>query len=529
MKGVVAAGHDLTAEAGAEVLRAGGNAFDAAVAACFASFVAEPILTSPAGGGFMMARTPDGTTRLYDFFTDVPGRGVGLDKPGVDFFSVFIDFAGTLQELQIGRGSAAVPGCVAGLAEVYRNHCTMPLAELLGPAIGYAREGVRLNSYQAYFNHLLEPMLTCSDEASGIYAPGGRFLGEGEVLRNPAMADTFEHMAGAGLEDFYRGDVAARILEGFGEAGYITGEDLEGYRVVTREPLKVDYRGRTIYTNPPPSSGGCLVAFALKLIEGYDMGAMGHNTVDSLKLMSEAMRVTNEARRNDFNRRVYEPGMAGEFLSPTRVEMYSRYLDIIEKGPGPERVNHLRGPDSTGNTTQVSVVDGAGNAASLTTTTGIGCGVMIPGTGIMMNNMLGEEDVNPLGFHAQAPGSRMSSMMAPTIVVKGDAPEVVLGSGGSKRIRSAILQVLVNLIDFGLGVDTAVNSPRIHYDLEGTLNYEHGVDPRVAAGLTEAGLKTRKWDTMHMFFGGVHTVVATDRGLTCAGDTRRGGACVKCE
>ncbi len=289
MKGIVAAGHELTARAGVEMLSSGGNAFDAAVAASFASFICESALTSPAGGGFFMAH-PRGAggggdaVRLYDFFTDVPGmhrmpgrggtEGKGAGKEEINFFSVSINFAGTLQSLHIGEGSAAVPGTVAGLNEVYKNHCTLPLKTLLAPAIRYARHGVELNACQASFNDILSPMLDASEESRVVYAPGGRFLERGDTIVNTAMADTFEHLAIEGLERFYDGDIASSIIEGFGEKGLITAEDLLAYRVKERRPLTLGYRGRRIFTNPPPSSGGCLIAFALKLLEAFDMGAL---------------------------------------------------------------------------------------------------------------------------------------------------------------------------------------------------------------------------------------------------------------
>lgn len=536
MKGVVSAGHELTARTGVDILREGGNAFDAALAACFTAFVCESVLTSPAGGGFFMARTPEGTSILYDFFTAVPGKGVGLEKEA-SFYSVKIHFVDAWQELNVGEGSAAMPGCMAGLGEVYRRHCTLPLKELMAPAIEYATRGVRLTAYQAYFNSILAPMLKVSEGSRDIYAPAGEFLKEGDILKNPAMADAFDYLAREGLDRFYDGEIGKKIVEGFRERGFITERDLREYRVEVREPLRMPYRGHTIFTNPPPSSGGCLIAFALKLLEAYDLRSMGYGSLHSIKLLSEVMRVTNEARREDFNLRIYEPGMASEFLSPERVALYAERLALLEEGVEPSSLEEIeesirwpegaRGPGGspkTGSTTQISVIDKDGAAASLTTTAGIGCGVMIPGTGIMMNNMLGEEDVNPRGFHAQPPGVRMSSMMAPTIVVRDGKPVIVTGSGGSKRIRSAILQLLVNLIDHGLDVFEAINSPRVHLDEEGVLNAEEGFGLEVLNSLEDSGMKLRKWTTKHMFFGGAHTVVAADGGFTGAGDERRGGA-----
>lgn len=523
MKGMVAAGHELTAKAGLEMLGRGGNAFDAALASCFASFVCESALTSPAGGGFLMARTSAGDVRLYDFFTAVPGKGREPSEGEIDFFSVDILFGSAYQELHIGAASAAVPGVVAGLNEVHRNHCTMPLAEILAPAIRYAGDGVRLNAWQAYFNSILSPMLTVSEESRSVYAPDGRLLKEGDTICNKGMAETLKYLSKEGLDKFYTGEVAEKIIEGFGgRMGLITPEDLSSYRVYEREPLRFAYHGRTVFTNPPPSSGGSLIAFALKLIKDFDPKGLGHNSAGYLKLLSLAMQVTNEARRKDFDDRVYEEGAADEFLSEKNVEVYRKGLRERLVSP---IVDGAAAPGH-GNTTQISVVDKDGNAASITTSTGIGCGFMIPGTGMMMNNMLGEEDLNPLGFHAQPPGMRMSSMMAPTIVVRDGEPEIVLGSGGSKRIRSAILQVILNIVDHGMPVSEAVNVPRAHYD-DGLLHVETGVSKETLDEVEAFGIKLKRWETRDMFFGGVHTVVAGPDGLAGAGDTRRGGVALK--
>ena len=525
MKGVVSAGHELTARAGCEMLEAGGNAFDAAVAASFASFVTEAALTSAAGGGFMITHESGGSVSLYDFFVDVPGLSRGPERGGLSFFSVFIDFAGVEQELHVGEGSAAVPGNIKGLAEVFKNHCTLPLADIMAPAIKYANEGIVLNASQAYFNQLLSPMLGLTPEAMRIYAPKGEFLCEGEMIFNKDMADTLDRLSREGLLSFYDGFVAEAIMEGFGAKGLFTEGDLLEYRVRRREPLEVDYRGRRIFTNSPPSSGGSLIAFALKLLEPYDLRRVGHNSADYLVLLGKVMHITNEFRRAEFDHVVHDDGVIDKLLSETGIDPYRERLKSGVDLSG--KANKEEG-SALGNTTQISVVDEAGNAASITTSIGIGCGIMIPGTGIMMNNMLGEEDLNPKGFHRIDPGMRMSSMMSPTMVMKGDTPEIVLGSGGSKRIRSAILQVILNILDHSMEVNEAVNSPRVHFD-DGTLQIEKGVAADVIAELQERLPEINKWTKRNLYFGGVHSVVDLEGELSGGGDTRRGGVCLATE
>ncbi|MBE9503132.1 MAG: gamma-glutamyltransferase [Proteobacteria bacterium] len=521
MKGVVSAGHELTAKTAVEMLEMGGNAFDAAVAATFSSFVCEPALTGIGGGGFFMGHTKDNKTVVYDFFPDMPGKG-GKRTDELHFYPISMDFTDTVQEFHVGKGAAAVPGSLAGLSQVYEVHCTLPLPTLLSPAISYARNGIVLNKQQAYFNSILGAILTASEEGRTIYAPHGKLLKEGERLFNPDMANTLEFLATEGLHAFYEGDWLASIVDAFGEGGFITEEDLSTYSARVRSPLEVDYHGRKVYTNPPPSSGGCLIAFSLKLLETYNLASMPHNSCAYLKLLFDVMTVTNEARGADFNHRVYDEDLVHHFLSN---DTLSRYRDKVKESTQPSLMPDVSG---TGNTTHLSIIDNEGNAASVTTSNGEGCGYFIPGTGIMLNNMLGEEDINPHGFHSHEPGMRLSSMMAPTIVMKDMRPELVLGSGGSNRIRNAILQVILNVIDHGLPVNEAVNAPRCHWDGE-TFHAEKGINKDELDDLKIHNVSIKNWSQQNMYFGGVHTAVSHNSGklLSGAGDARRGGVCLK--
>ncbi|MFQ5479887.1 MAG: gamma-glutamyltransferase [Thermodesulfobacteriota bacterium] len=518
MKGIIAGGHELTVSAGAAMFAEGGNAFDAAVAAAFASFVAESALTSAGGGGFMTLHSSCGENMTYDFFTTMPGLGAG-ERGELDFFPLHIDFADALQTVYIGRAAAAVPGVVAGLAEVQKDHCTLPVEVLLQPAIKMARSGVPVNAAQSYFNTLLEPMLRSSPEPTGIYMPEGRALMEGEVIKHESMARTFESLVKEGLGSFYTGEVAEGILKGFGVqiGGLITEEDLATYRPVIRKPIELGYRGRTIYTNPPPSSGGPLIAFALRLLEDMDIGAMGHNSAYYMRGLAHVMRITDEARRASFDHSLFEDGLLERFLSDEHMKEFKSRLAEEVGGSG------LHGARPLGDTTHISVADEAGNLVSMTTSVGMGCGFMIPGTGVMMNNMLGEHDLNPQGFHAIPAGLRLSSMMAPTIVMRDGAGEMVLGSGGSKRIRSAVLQTMLNVIDFGLPVGKAVNEARIHFE-DGLIDIEDGVAGPEIEKLIAMGAGVKRWSKKDMYFGGVHTIISEEGVFTGSGDRRRGGA-----
>jgi len=523
VRGIIAAGHELTAGAGAQMFERGGNAFDAAVAASFASFVAESALTSAGGGGFMTVHTAGGENIVYDFFIAMPGIKAVHDKVKPDFFPLLIDFADALQTVFVGRASSAVPGVIAGLEEVRKRHCTLPVDVLLEPAINMARRGIAINKAQAYFNTLLEPMLRSSEESRGVYLPGGSAIREGGIIKHENMARAFTSLVSDGLMSFYTGHVAEALVEGFGpkEGGLITAEDLAGYRPVIRKPLEFSFSGRSIYTNPPPSSGGTLIAFALRLLEGRDISALGHNSAPYIRELASVMAATDEARRASFDDSLFEDGLTDRFLSGEHMGPFRQRLGELPDVP-------VDGVRSLGDTTHISVADEEGNLVSLTTSVGMGSGCMIPGTGIMMNNMLGEEDLNPHGFHKTPPGRRLSSMMSPTIVMRDGRGEMVLGTGGSKRIRSAILQTILNEIEFDMPVEEAVNAPRIHFE-GGVLDVEAGVDSAEIEALTAMGLKVKKWRKKDMYFGGVHSILCGGKAMTASGDGRRGGAVVKSE
>jgi len=278
--------------------------------------------------------------------------------------------------------------------------------------------------------------------------------------------------------------------------------------------LVLNYRGNTFLTNPPPSSGGALIAFALELLSQVDLAAIGFGTPLHLQILTEVMRLTNEARKDGYDANIYQTNVAQRFLATEHLAPYQHQL--------------TRTVNQWGNTTHISVIDGEGNAASVTTTSGEGSSYIIPGTGIMLNNILGEEDLNPQGFHQWQPNRRISSMMAPTLVLKDSQPEIVLGSGGSNRIRTAILQVISNIVDFQMPVATAVNSPRIHWENR-VLSIEPGFNQQAISTSAHPCDRVVLWKRKNMFFGGVHTVREISPGfIEGAGDQRREGAVGSC-
>ncbi|MBW4506444.1 MAG: gamma-glutamyltransferase [Scytonematopsis contorta HA4267-MV1] len=511
--GVIAAGHQKTAEAGASMFELGGNAFDAAVAAMLASFVAEPMLTSAAGGGFLLAHTKENQNILFDFFTQTPRYKKRLQN--VDFYPVGVNFGNVTQDFHIGLGAMAVPGNILGVFETHKKLGRLPFNVVASPAINYAQDGLEISDFQAYNFKILEPIIFSSDDSRNIYTSNGKLKKAGDVLVMKDLAVSLTELAAKGAEYFYSGEIAQKLVKDCQEkGGYLTLEDLKNYQVIERKPLEINYRGHTLLTNPPPSSGGTLIAFALALLSSVDLSKIEFASSHHLQILAEVMRLTNQARKDGYDAHIYHPDIAQKFLSYKHFEPYEQDLKKI--------VNKL------GSTTHISVIDSEGNAASVTTSNGEGSGYIIPGTGIMVNNMLGEEDLNPKGFHNWQENQRISSMMAPTIVLKNGQPEIVLGSGGANRIRTAIFQVISNLIDWQMPIVKAVEIPRCHWE-NNIFNIEPGFlkEDNVTDLLLPNDAAVILWQKKNMFFGGVNTVIKTANGvMEGAGDSRRGGVAV---
>lgn len=510
-KGAVAAGHEETVKAAAIILEEGGNAFDAAVAAHFAACVAEPVLASLGGGGFLTAWSRDGEARLYDFFVETPRFRKPLDE--IEFFPVSVDFGTTQQEFHVGMGSVATPGVVRGLFAIHRDLCRMPIRRLIEPAVELAKNGVRINAFQAYIFDLVRPIYSFRNETRALFHHPSREAGmlqEGDRFQIAEFADCLDCLAREGEDLFYRGEIAERIsdfCERFG--GNLSRADLEAYEVARRKPLSVNYHGCRLLTNPPPSSGGLLIAFALNLLEQFEPSRCGFGSAFCLGLLAEILGLTEKARL-DIEFDESKPCPSRTLLDPDYLRTYRQQI--------------LRRPACSRGTTQISVADGEGNLASLSTSNGEGCGYLVPGTGISLNNMLGEEDLNPKGFHLWPEQARMTSMMAPSLLFF-DGKRVALGSGGSNRLRTAILQVVVNLIDHRMSLEMAVGSPRIHYEA-GRLSVERGFNERELQTLLGHFPDHKLWNSVNLFFGGVHAVAAGSGHFTGAGDPRRGGVAV---
>jgi len=500
----IAAGHRQTAEAAAAMLDAGGTAMDAAVAAALTAMVAEPVLAGLMGGGFAMVDVPGAAPQLLDMFVDTPGIKRPLDE--VDFREIHADFGTTTQAFHIGAGAIAASALSRGLSEAHARFGRMPFRAVAEPAIRAAREGVEVTPFEAGLGRIVAPILMASAEARALHAEADALLPAGARRANGAFADVLEEYARAGPRFVQEGEVAAAVVSLTKDAGHLTAEDLRFCQPVWRAPVTLRRAGATAALNPPPSLGGTLIAFTL--------GLLGPEA--DLADLALALEATTRARLDS----AIDDGLEAGAARLGAPELVARYRAEIRG-----RAASLRG------TTHISVTDAAGLGVALTLSNGEGCGLIAPGTGIMPNNMLGEEDLLPRGFASWAPGQRLASMMAPLTLDWGDGRRACLGSGGSNRIRSALARVVLGLVDRGMPLEAAIEAPRLHVEAP----VVRGAPPRVDFEMTGLAESDREvvlaafpeacaWDEPSMFFGGVHGVLReATGGMQAAGDPRRGG------
>jgi gamma-glutamyltranspeptidase/glutathione hydrolase len=496
---VVAAGHELTASAAAEILADGGNAFDAAIAGVCMAFVAEAVFSSPGGGGFLMARRADSdAVTLFDFFVETPLKRRAEDE--VEFFPILADFGPAKQEFHIGLGATAMPGMVPGLFALHEALGRLPMKGLVEPAVHAARTGFPLTTFQAYLFTVIGPILTASEGVRAIFAPGGKLMKAGEIFHNEGLAETLQWLAEDGARLFVDGDIGNAIIAQSRDCGgHLTADDLKRYRVELREPLNWRHGGATVALNPPPAASGPLIAFGLAVLE---LLAEDGRAIDA-QALHEAMAATNAARAT------HGEGLAERLAGGVLAE---------------EMRAAWRHPAAYRGTTHISVIDADGNAASVSLSNGEGNGFIVGQHGFMLNNMLGEEDLASGALGAWREGTRLSSMMAPTIIMEADGTVTALGTGGSNRIRTAVLQVAANLLDLRLSLEEAVEAPRLHVERNGMTSFEPGLSEAALAAFGALGDKAHAWPERNLFFGGVHAARRHgDGGVEGAGDPRRQG------
>jgi gamma-glutamyltranspeptidase / glutathione hydrolase len=468
--GMVAAADPLAARVGVDVLRAGGNAVDAAVAVGFALAVTYPYAGNIGGGGFMVIRLADGRETTIDFRERAPSRAAR---------DMFVDDSGHVvpERSQVGALAAGVPGSVAGLAYARSHYGTRPLAQLVTPAVTLARDGFEVSwQLSGSLTHSKSLLSKFPASLRAFYTADGSAPQAGDRLTQSDLAVTLQRIADQGPDAFYRGAVADLIVaEMQRTGGLISKDDLASYRPVERPPVTGTYRGYRIVSMAPPSSGGVAIIELLNVLEGFPLSDYGAGS-------SRTMHVLAEAERRVFADRaqwIADP----DFVRVPLAGLTSRaYAESLRRGIDP---THATPSSAVGagtptayesnETTHYSVVDASGNAVAVTTTIngGYGNGQLVPGAGFLLNNEMDDFTARPgqpnsAGLvtgttNAIAPGKRMLSSMAPTIVVKDGRNWLVTGSPGSGMIISTVLQTIVNMIDFGMNVQEAVDAPRMHH------------------------------------------------------------------
>jgi gamma-glutamyltranspeptidase / glutathione hydrolase len=512
---IVVSVHELSSRAGVEIMQAGGNAIDAAVATGFALAVVYPLAGNLGGGGFMLIRLADGRTHFIDYREKAPAAATA---------NMYLDAQGNVIENAsvVGYKAIAVPGSVAGMVYAEKEFGKLTLGQVLAPAIKLARDGYPLSWQTA--RDLRNENLAKFAESRRIFQRNGNYYKQGEILRQPELARTLERIAST-PDDFYHGamarELAASIQKG---GGLITAEDLAHYEVKEREPIRGTYRGYEIIGSPPPSSGGIALIEILNILEGYDLAKLGNRSAASIHLTVEAFRRAFYDRAEflgdpDFSRipvaqlidkkygaawrESIDPARASVSKDLRRPAIFSELEQYASQHPQPMAVREPR------HTTHYSVVDSAGDAVAVTTTLNddFGSRVTAEGLGFLLNDEMDDFAAkqgvpNLYGLiqgpaNAVGPGKRPLSAMTPTIVLKDGKLFLVLGSPGGARIITTVANILIGVVDYGMNIQEAMNAPRFHNQwLPDAVNVEEWFSPDTVKLLEKMGHKVESGETV---------------------------------
>ncbi len=528
--GMVASSDSLASAAGVEILKAGGNAVDAAVAVQFALEVVHPAAGNIGGGGFAIVRLANGAEGALDFRERAPLAAT---------HDMYLDSAGHVTDRTwTGPLAAGVPGSVAGMEALHKRYGSLPWARVLDPAIRMARDGIVVRQpFHDAIQHAQQRLELFAASAAA-YLPDAQPPAVGSTFRQPDLARTLQVIADHGAPAFYQGWVAdSLVAEQRRDGGIITQADLDQYRAVWREPIVAHYRGRTIISMPPPSSGGVTLAEMLNILQGFDLAKMGWHSADAIHVMVEAMRRAYGDRNYYLGDPDFVKMPIQRLISKPHADSLRASIDMERASPS-SQFNKVVVESSQ--TTHFSVVNSAGDAVAITTTLngGFGSAVTVPGAGFLLNDEMDDFAAQPgtpnaYGLvqgeaNAIAPGKRMLSSMTPTIVLDGNGRlELVTGTPGGSTIITSVLQVITDQIDFGVPPQAAVNAPRFHHqNLPDFISFEHdGLDSAVIADLERRGHKLvsrprATWGDVESIFLGA------DGTLYGASDPRGGGKSV---
>jgi gamma-glutamyltranspeptidase/glutathione hydrolase len=517
--GMVASAQPLASQAGVEILRKGGNAVDAAVATAFALGVVEPNASGIGGGGFMLIRmaVDDGVVNI-DFRECAPAAADS---------ALYYRYPGIFDSLTSrGALSIGVPGTVAGLCLALEKYGTMTLSQVLAPAIAYASHGFEVSENFAGMIFQNYDLLLRYPATGKIYLVDDLPLSAGSQITNPDLIHTYQVLALNGQEAFYRGEMATAIAEGVRQqGGILTTRDLQNYHVLKRSPVKGTYHGYRIFSAAPPTGGGTHLIELLNILENFDLVGQGHNSADYIHTLSEAMKIVFA----DKERNMADPAFYRVPVQQLTSKEYAvRRLTCID----PEHASfNYQSPEmvvrESGNTTHLSVVDKQGNMVALTQSINnwFGSGITVPGTGILLNNHLADFKAVPGQPNSIEPGKRPVSSIAPTLIIKDGKGFLSVGTPGGTRIISALAQIIINLVDFGMNIDEAIEAPRIHAEGQ-DLHLEGRIPETVREDLQKKGHHIKIHKDFDNYFGGAQGIlIKTAEGkLTGGADSRRDGA-----
>jgi gamma-glutamyltranspeptidase/glutathione hydrolase len=511
-RGLMVSDSELASQAGMEMLNRGGNAVDAAIATAFALSVVDQASSGLGGGGFMV---------IYDAKAH---RAHALDfretAPAGAHRELYLKDGKPVPSASVtGALAVAVPAEVAGLMQAFKQFGTLPLAVIMAPAIRLAADGFPLDATLRYAIDRQRATMKKFPDLARVFMPKDTVPAEGDIMRQPELAETLKAIAAQGSDVFYRGWIAEAIVETVKkEGGVLTLEDFKDYKPVWREPLVGSYRNRTVITMPPPSSGGVALVEMLNVLASYPLSALGHNSATYLHLVAEAMK-------HAFADRAQYLGDPDFVKAPVSMLMSKEYAAWIRgrisaaKTYPPKYYGLVNFKAEQGGTTHFSVIDRFGNAVACTQTinTRFGSKILVPKTGIVLNNEIDDFAIHPsgnvyglLGNEANSlrPKKRPLSSMAPTIILRGERPEMVVGAAGGPRIISATLQVILNVIDFHMPVKEAVIAPRIHHQwMPDSLIVEADIAPETRRALERRGHFVRERGVV-----GVAQAIVADKG-----------------
>jgi gamma-glutamyltranspeptidase/glutathione hydrolase len=521
--GMVAAAHPLAAEAGVRVLKEGGNAIDAAIATAFALNAVEPNASGIGGGGFMVIRfAKTGEIIILDYRERAPAASTK------DMFAS--DQAKEEKWTQLSGLASGVPGTLLGLKTALDEYGTLTLKEVMSPAIEYMENGFEITeTFSDMIKDNYDKLVDWNDPYAIAYLKDGVPLETGDILVQKDLAKTYREILDKGIEHFYGGELGQKIVDAVQEAGGIlTLQDLKDYKVFRHKPVSGSYRGYDIYSMPPPSSGGTHLIQILNIMENFDIAEMNYLGPTHISVLSEAMKMAF-ADRAKF---MADPAFAKDIpLEGLTSKEYAKSLadQIDVSNPKLEIPAGEPGIFEHQSTTHLSVIDAEGNAVALSQTINyfFGSGLIVPGVGIIMNNEMDDFSTSPTSPNAPEPGKTPLSSMSPTIMEKDGEVFMVLGSPGATRIFTAMAQIISDVIDFGMGMDEAIEAPRIHAYSSAGKAMPIFVESRIPVLSVEAlrllGNQVDVREAHDLYFGGAQGILLKNGVLFGGGDSRRDG------